>query len=199
MPLPKTLYEQYRAVADSKLVTTGETTEENLKEFANLLSIANNFPDDSKELLAEYKFTRGLYHSNIRGFFNFANDSRNRVAGLILWTDGKHIAEHFNLDGKVHLSWNSETRLYAASVYVARDFDEKQPANTKKDKTTKGVKSSRPRGPPGGKDLKKSKYNKNADKKSYSKVLGTKLDVKAETKDSSNAQDDPSKSWGDRS
>lgn len=111
MSLPKRLYDIYKSVSQCAAVT-GTITDETLLEFQNLINSAQ--PTDNAEELTQRALVKSMYYSNPIGFIQYISLSKNRVGALILWTESKRIVRFFNLQGKVHLSWNSENQHYVA-------------------------------------------------------------------------------------
>lgn len=115
MALHKRLYDCYKLVTKCKLVT-GDTSDDAIAEFQTLLNNAQ--PVDDAEELAKRSLTKGMYYSNQDGFIKYISTTSNRVSALILWTESKRIVKFFDLQGKVHLSWNDETNTYVAQKHL---------------------------------------------------------------------------------
>ncbi len=115
MALHKRLYDCYKLVTKSRLVS-GDVSEDTIAEFQTLLNNAQ--PVDDVEELARRSLVKSMYYSNQEGFMRYISSSANRVSALILWTESKRIVRFFNLQGKVHLSWNDETNQYVAQKHL---------------------------------------------------------------------------------
>ena len=115
MSLYKNLYDGFKAVQNSRLVQSkGPVTDEDLEEFENLLNDAQ--PQNETERNYQ-QFFKGMYHSNPLGCIKYIYTGKNNVSACILWTESKRIIRYFNLQGRVHLSWNKETSKYVVSRY----------------------------------------------------------------------------------
>jgi hypothetical protein len=117
MSLPQRLYQVYSDLKNSVLVQTQNATDENMLAFQQLLNQAT--PISEKEE-AQRELVRGMYYSNPVGFMRYVSLSRNRVGGLVLWTESKRMARYFNLQGRVHISWSEENKNYAVTRHVPR-------------------------------------------------------------------------------
>ena len=115
MALHKRLYDCYKLVTKCKLVA-GDTSDDAITEFQTLLNNAQ--PVDDVEELAKRSVVKGMYYSNQEGFIRYISTTANRVSALILWTESKRIVKFFNLQGRVHLSWNDETNTYVAQKHL---------------------------------------------------------------------------------
>lgn len=117
MSLPKQLYDVYKQICQCPLVQNWEVTDETLAEFQQLLNAAQP-ASDNVEGNAQRTLTKAMYHSNPIGFMQYVSVRRNRVSALILWTESKRIVRFFELQGRVHLSWDSAKQQYVASRHV---------------------------------------------------------------------------------
>lgn len=135
MALPKRLYDCYKLVTKCKLLA-GDTSDDAITEFQTLLNNAQ--PVDDVEELAKRSLTKGMYYSNQEGFIRYISTTSNRVSALILWTESKRIVKFFDLQGKVHLSWNDETNTYVAQKHLKPS---ERPANRAVNGTTNEVDS----------------------------------------------------------
>jgi len=113
MSLYKNLYDNYRTIQNCNLVQLkGPVKDSDLEEFEYLLNDAQ----PQNELERNYQqFFKGMYHSNPLGCTKYISTGRNNVAACVLWTESKRIIRFFNLQGRVHLSWDKETSRYVVS------------------------------------------------------------------------------------
>jgi hypothetical protein len=117
MSLPKRLYDVFRDISQCEIVRTKKTTAANMLEFETLL---NNSNPTSETEDAQKELVRGIYYSNPIGFIRYISFPRNRVGGLILYTESKRIARFFNLQRCVHITWNTESKTYAVTKHIPR-------------------------------------------------------------------------------
>lgn len=173
MSLPKRIYDLYRDLQASELVTSQKPTDENMAAFANLLNQCN---PSTPEETAQRDLVRGMYYSNPVGFLKYISLARNRVSALILYTESKRVAKFFNLNGLVHIKWDETTSTYSVTNYVPR---EQRPGYVPSDPTDLGDENqptdSRPSKEGRPERQPKSKYTvPRKNDKSYQVVKGRK-------------------------
>jgi len=49
--------------------------------------------------------------------------SKNNVLPCILWTESKRIVNYFNLQGRVHISWDKELKRYKVVRYIKKTLN----------------------------------------------------------------------------
>ena len=114
MSVNKRLYTVYKKLLSCQLVDKFLADERTMEEFANLLNEASpNTPEEEaqRDLLLQ------LLYSNVWGFSRYLFNDKNRAGALILWTEGKYIAQFFKLDGLVHIKWTTDKK-YTVEKYI---------------------------------------------------------------------------------
>jgi hypothetical protein len=186
MTLPKDLYLAYKNVSQCSLISKSIITADSIQEFQDALNKAQT--DETKELR---NFTRSLYYSNKIGFMRYIGDKRNRVDSLVLWTESKTIIKHFNLFGKVYISFNDETNLYSVE-----SFDE-----NKKVKDNDNVDDNFNDNVDDNKRYNNKHYsNKNSNNEHYNNNKNSNNEYKREIKPRNNIQENKPKqkeTWAD--
>ena len=117
MSLPKSLYDTYKELCKCSVVTGGSVTAESLAEFQTLVNKAQPTVDNV-EGTHHRSLVKSMYLSNPVGFMQYVSTFKNRVCALVLWTESKRIVRFFNLQGKVHLSWDPVKQEYLAVEHV---------------------------------------------------------------------------------
>lgn len=185
MALPQKLYDTFREMTKSDLVTTQKANPENMLAFQNLLNQASPVTDTET---AQRDLIRRMYFSSPSGFMSYVGNRHNQVSALVLWTESKCIARYFNLTGVVHIKWTDETKMYTINPYVPKDQRE-VPETTdepvaKKEPTSKPKPSGQFLGkklPPKGSKLYRDAVRSGTLPKSYKYVK----------------KEQPKKKWGD--
>jgi hypothetical protein len=118
MSLPKRLYDLYRAMSSSELVSVKNCTPDTMLAFQDLL---NQCSPTTPEETTQKEMIRGMYYSNPTSFLKYVSQPKNRVGALVLYTESKRIARFFDLHKLVHISWSDETSTYTVSPHIPRE------------------------------------------------------------------------------
>jgi hypothetical protein len=116
MSLPARLYNTFRKIQKSALVTKSVYTDADITEFVELLNSAH--PADETELI-QYKFARCMFNSHKESYIKYITNQESNVSALILWTESKVIVRFFGIQQKIYLGWDDENK-----TYIFKKFDE---------------------------------------------------------------------------
>ena len=121
MSLPAKLYNTFRQIQKSALVTRNDYTESDIVDFVALLNSAQ--PKEGNELV-QYMFARSMFNSNKESYIKYISNKESNVSALILWTESKVIVRYFGIQQKVYLGWDSELKSY---IYEKFDESKRKP------------------------------------------------------------------------
>jgi hypothetical protein len=100
---PQQVYDSYKAIRTSNLITHKSIDDKNIAEFQNHLNSSQPKTDDENMTRSLIQY---LYRKNPTNFCRFL--VRSRLSHLILWTESKCIVRHFGLQGIVYVKWNDQ-------------------------------------------------------------------------------------------
>lgn len=118
MSLPKYLYEPFKLITQCALVQSKEVTDENLKEFEQLLNQAQ--PTPNTEAVIQQNFLKSMYYSSPNNLIKYIRQPVSHVGALVLWTESRRIVQFFNLQRLVHISWRDNK--YHVTKYVEQPY-----------------------------------------------------------------------------
>ena len=98
---PQHLYESYKCIRNSNLITNQSLDVENIYELQQHLNNAQPKNEDETTLRSLVQY---FYRKNPINFCRFLVHSR--LNHLILWTEAKCIVRHFGLQGVVYIKWD---------------------------------------------------------------------------------------------
>jgi len=107
---PQNVYESYKAIRNSDLISKKQLDEGTIKELQK--SLNESQPKSENEQMSR-SFVQYLYRKNPTNFCRFL--MRSRLSHLILWTEAKCIVRHFGLQGVVYVRWNDDA--YECSMH----------------------------------------------------------------------------------
>lgn len=107
---PQHLYDSYKRIRSSNLITTRSLDVENINELQQNLNDAQPKNEDETTLRSLVQF---FYRKNPINFCKFLVHSR--LNHLILWTEAKCIVRHFGLQGFVYIKWDDG--VYQCSLH----------------------------------------------------------------------------------
>jgi len=107
MRLPRSLYNGYNSLRNSKLVVKRNNDDDALTYFQNILNNAQ--PVDYDDVVL-YKFVRGLYNENRHKFISFIRNTSFEC--LIMWTDARSIVNFLGLRWLIRIKWQNEYKTF---------------------------------------------------------------------------------------
>jgi hypothetical protein len=103
------LTDVFHKISACSLVTTKNSTEENIKEFEDLL---NEAQPKTSEARGQKSMVQFMYYSNPTNFINYVNKLENKVGSIILYTESKRIAKFFSIQREVYIKWDPVENCY---------------------------------------------------------------------------------------
>ena len=110
--LPKRIQNAYFQLHKSRLIAKNHLDYDAIKHFENILNSALPVNDYEQNI---YYFIKDLYYDDPSHFLNFISNSNKQ--SLILYTNNKNIINHFQLQYKVYINWNSKEKKYIVDLY----------------------------------------------------------------------------------
>jgi hypothetical protein len=110
--IPKRIQNAYFQLHKSRLIAKNHLDNDAIKHFEHILNSA--LPVNDYELNIYY-FIKDLYYDDPSNFLNFISNSNKQ--SLILYTNNKNIINHFQLQYKVYINWDSKEKKYIVDIY----------------------------------------------------------------------------------
>lgn len=110
--IPKRLQNAYFQLHKSRLVAKNHLDDDAIKHFENILNSALPVNEYENNI---YYFIKDLYYDDPSNFLNFISNSNKQ--SFILYTNNKNIINHFRLQYKVYINWNSKNKKYIVELY----------------------------------------------------------------------------------
>lgn len=110
--IPKRIQNAYYQLHRSRLIAKKHFDDDAIKHFETILNSA--LPVNEYENYFYY-FIKELYYDDPSKFLNYINNSNKQ--SLILYTNNKNIINHFQLQYKLYINWDSANKKYIVDLY----------------------------------------------------------------------------------